>query len=298
MRALLARQIDAKARPRPSSAENRPAIDPSEPILAVSPNFDRASDRRQRNHSTPKSNAQVRHTAREYEDRERCRTSSPTWLLLFADVAALLLAFFVMLFAMSNVQSEKWDSVVAMLSTRETAKDEIVRPTATAKLNIATVELDTALPLDYLGIVLQEKLQRDDILNRAILNLQDQQLVISLPGDALFEPGQAETTQSAREALFRIGAVLSTIGNQIDVRGHTGREQVGESPYQSNWELSLARAVAVANELRRTGYTRAITALGLADSRFEHISHGLSAERRNELAARVDLVIHPFSGDQ
>ena len=44
MRALLARQIDAKARPRPSSAENRPAIDPSEPILAVSPNFDRATD--------------------------------------------------------------------------------------------------------------------------------------------------------------------------------------------------------------------------------------------------------------
>ena len=63
MRALLARQIDAKARPRPSSAENRPAIDPSEPILAVSPNFDRATDRRQPNHSTPNSDPQVRHTA-------------------------------------------------------------------------------------------------------------------------------------------------------------------------------------------------------------------------------------------
>ena len=64
MRALLARQIDAKARPRPSSAENRPAIDPSEPILAVSPNFDRATDRRQPNHSTPNSDPQVRQTAR------------------------------------------------------------------------------------------------------------------------------------------------------------------------------------------------------------------------------------------
>ena len=63
MRALLARQIDAKARPRPSSAENRPAIDPSEPILAVSPNFDRATDRRQPNHSTPNSDPKVRHTA-------------------------------------------------------------------------------------------------------------------------------------------------------------------------------------------------------------------------------------------
>ena len=64
VRALLARQIDAKARPRPSSAENRPAIDPSEPILAVSPNFDRATDRRQPNHSTPNSDPQVRQTAK------------------------------------------------------------------------------------------------------------------------------------------------------------------------------------------------------------------------------------------
>ena len=47
------------ARPRPSSAENRPAIDPSEPILAVSPNFDRATDRRQPNHSTPNSDPQA-----------------------------------------------------------------------------------------------------------------------------------------------------------------------------------------------------------------------------------------------
>ena len=45
MTALLARQVDPKARPRPVSAENRPAIDPSEPILAISPNFDRATER-------------------------------------------------------------------------------------------------------------------------------------------------------------------------------------------------------------------------------------------------------------
>ena len=230
-------------------------------------------------------------------DQEFERESSPTWLLVFGDVAALLLAFFVMLFAMSSVQSEKWDSVVAMLSTRVTPKDRILRPTATSEYNIATVELDTALPLEYLENVLQEKLQRDEVLSRAVLNRQDLQIVISLPSDALFEPGQAETTQPAREALFRMGAVLSTIGNQIDIRGHTGREQVGDSPYRSNWELSLARAVSVANELRNTGYTRAITVLGLADSRFEHISHDLPLERRNELAARVDLVIHPFSGE-
>jgi hypothetical protein len=45
MTALLALQVDAKARPPPSSAQNRLPIDPSEPILAVSPNFERATDR-------------------------------------------------------------------------------------------------------------------------------------------------------------------------------------------------------------------------------------------------------------
>ena len=230
-------------------------------------------------------------------NRETRLIASPTWLILFADVAALMLTFFVMMFAMSNVQSEKWDSVIATLSTRVTAKDKFLRPTATAKNNIATVDLETALPLDYLGNILQEKLERDDVLSRATLNRQDQQIVISLPSDALFEPGRTETTQSAREALFRMGAVLSTIGNKIDVRGHTGREQAENSPYRSNWELSLARAVSVANELQNTGYTRSITVLGFADSRFEHISHNLPLDRRAELAERVDLVIHPFSGE-
>ena len=80
MRALLARQIDAKARPRPSSAENRPAIDPSEPILAVSPNFDRATDRRQPNHSTPNSDPKVRHTA----SPKSCRMCPEREIVAFA----------------------------------------------------------------------------------------------------------------------------------------------------------------------------------------------------------------------
>ena len=61
--ALLARQAVQKPGHSPEASEIRRPIAPSEQILAVSPNFDRASDRRQRNHSTPKSNAQVRHTA-------------------------------------------------------------------------------------------------------------------------------------------------------------------------------------------------------------------------------------------
>ena len=97
MRALLARQIDAKARPRPSSAENRPAIDPSEPILAVSPNFDRATDRRQPNHSTPNSDPQVRQTVRVWvwvcDPWFSTEVGQAAWLALGTSMSGILRAW-------------------------------------------------------------------------------------------------------------------------------------------------------------------------------------------------------------
>jgi len=57
--------------------------------------------------------------------------------------------------------------------------------------------------------------------------------------------------------------------------------------------LSLIRAGAVANELKRIGIQRNITILGLGQSRYKHLDSGFTAERRSRLAHRVDIVIHP-----
>src|SRR3546814_16502077 len=92
--------------------------------------------------------------------------------------------------------------------------------------------------------------------------------VVSLPSDLLFLPGKAELQPAAREALFRMGGVIATVGNRIDVHGHTDPDPHPDSAYPSKWALSLARAVAVARELKRTGYVRDVTVLGLADSRY------------------------------
>ena len=93
-----------------------------------------------------------------------------------------------------------------------------------------------------------------------------------------------------------MGGIVSTIGNQIDIEGHSVPKVDEDGIFDSAYILSLARAVAVANELAQ--WLRLNTnILGLGASRFNQIDQDLSEERRIALAHRVDIVIHPYQGD-
>jgi len=104
-------------------------------------------------------------------------------------------------------------------------------------------------------------------------------------------------TTQAQQALFVLGGVLRNIGNRIGVQGHTDpRPLSGRGKYASNWELSLARAGAVANELKKSGYTDYINIYGFAASRYDQLPKLLDEEARFSMARRVDIVIEPHGG--
>ena len=46
------------------------------------------------------------------------------WLVTFADVIALLLAFFVMLISMNNIKSETWNVITSQISSSGTPKKQ------------------------------------------------------------------------------------------------------------------------------------------------------------------------------
>ena len=221
---------------------------------------------------------------------------APPWLLSFADVTALLLTFFILLFSMSTLQSEKWQGLISKLnSSKQPYKQLMQMPKAVN--NLSKVELIPALPLGYLGEVLEEKLKSDPILARAIIHRLESAIVVSLPSDLLFESGGVAFTDVAKEAVFLMGGIVSTIGNQIDIEGHSAPKADEDGIFDSAYILSLARAVAVANELASSGYAQNTNILGLGASRFNQIDQRLSYERRSALAHRVDIVIHPYQGD-
>ncbi|MDP4796991.1 MAG: flagellar motor protein MotB [Rhodospirillales bacterium] len=217
------------------------------------------------------------------------------WMLTFTDLVSLLLTFFVMLFAMSNVKIDQWDKIIDSLSqTLNPAPEETVKKPS-AQFNVGTLFRRRAVNLDYLASVIEENLSNDPLLRNALVVRLEDRLMIALPGDLLFDPGAAVISKRAEGAMVTLGAMFDNVGNTIGVTGHTDPEPPTGGKYASNWELSIARAASVANAIRRGGYEEKIVALGYADTQYNRLPKLSEADKRR-LARRVDIIVMPTSG--
>lgn len=216
----------------------------------------------------------------------------PPWMLTFADLMSLLLTFFVLLFSMSQIKVESWQAVVESLSQQRDPFSSAAESRPDADRNMPKEIEPRTYDLGYLETVIGEKLRSDPVLANSIVQRIGNRLIVSLSSDMLFDDNDAKLTQPAKQATFVLGNVLRTVGNAIEVDGHTDpKPVVGRSSYPSQWELTLSRAASVAAALRAAGYSRPIAAYGYADSRFSDIATNLSFARRYRLARRVDVVI-------
>ena len=212
------------------------------------------------------------------------------WLVTFTDTVSLLLTFFVMLFSMSSVSGDRFKEITDSL-TQSLNPIKVEKTTVpTVPFNIGTIFRRQAVNLDYLASVLGEMAAREPLLAGVQIIRQEDRLVVALPGDLLFEQGRALMTEGAREALFRLGGLLRNVGNTMGTAGHSNPGAPAGQEFTSNWELSLARAAAVANALRRAGYPHDIVAYGYGDNRYTELA-ALPEDQRRVLARRVDVVI-------
>jgi len=222
---------------------------------------------------------------------------SKTWIVTFSDLISLMLTFFVMLFSMSNVNLGEWDQITdalqRTLNPTEEKEQVIFQP---SDFNISTVIRESAANLDYLASVMEELLSEDELLRDSFVMRLDDRVLIALPSDALFEAGRADMTEGARDAIFSLSGALRNINNQVGVNGHSDRSSPEGDAYDSNWELSVARAAAVGNLLRESGVKQSIVAYGFSDSRFDELPD-VADEERTAMARRVDIVIFPTVGD-
>ena len=224
------------------------------------------------------------------------KAASTAWMVTFADMISLLLTFFVMLFSMATVASDKWEDVVRALEQNLNPGRQTLHVEPTSMHDIRSVFREEATDLSYLAVVLREQMGKDQILSRSSIVEHEKYLLISLPGDILFDRGTADVTPVARRALFMLGGLLENLRNRIEVVGHTDPLPSQGERFTSNWELSLARAVTVAGELRHFGYRKKIVAYGQGDAKFKNLSLSLPESRRHAVARRVDIVIRDSKG--
>lgn len=225
--------------------------------------------------------------------------SSSLWLITFTDIMALMLTFFVLLYAMSVPAEDEWDEITSGLN-KEFNKYYSTEwyEGAVESINIDRIDYATALNLNYLNTIVTDLIASDDKLEDVALIPQSDNLIVSLPEDLLFESGQAEVSAEGKQALFSLGGALSRIRNRIEVIGHTDPRPIESQAYgfSSNWELSLARAASVAAILENVGYERPIILRGLSSARYDELPDSYSEEEKLSLSRRVDIVIMQDTG--
>lgn len=237
--------------------------------------------------------------AEEEQDEPKKPGPDPeAWMLSFGDLVSLMLVFFVMLFSMSTLEQEEFQAIVSALSQQFNPSAELTRPKPAVDMDSPKIDVAKAYSLDYLRALVADKMRIDPVLKDVALHKLHDRLVISMPSDALFETGSAKLNDGARDAIFLLGDLLRYMSNRVDVNGHTDPDPINSAAYPSNWELSLSRAITVANELRRSGFNRPVNAFGYAASRFGDLSLTLPAPRRYELSRRVDIVVREGESEE
>ncbi|HHI03728.1 MAG TPA: chemotaxis protein MotB [candidate division Zixibacteria bacterium] len=177
---------------------------------------------------------------RKYEDKENL----DRWLLTYADLITLLLAFFIVMYSMSQVDAKKFGRMSDALSGVLKGGTVIIKRGSQIGIMPGGGVLKTAV-LKSIG----ESIENDFMGkgNEKLVNTEvsERGLVIHIMESALFKLGSADLTEKAIKTLDVVAEHIKSLPNHIRIEGHTDNRPINTLKYPSNWELSSARATEV-----------------------------------------------------
>ncbi len=242
------------------------------------------------------------------KSNQNATSSAPAWMVTFADLMALMLTFFVLLYSFSKIDEEKYKSIVQSLAVgfdgvqwikRQFAQDElagpepgvIAPPVASIVRESHDENNDTNdNKTDSLYSQLNDSLSGEIAAGMMYLEDLDGKVVIRLPEKVTFSSGSDELSQQYIPVIHQIAALLKGVKGQIVIAGHTDDRPIATEYFTSNWALSAARAVSVAHHVLESGVVdgRHVIVAGYADTR--PLVPNSSASRRAQ-NRRVEITI-------
>ncbi len=197
------------------------------------------------------------------------------WLITYADMITLVLAFFVMLTAVSDFNPAKF----------EEAKNSANKAlgTETAKKNgVKVVSIDDLIK-SVQAIIKQQHLEK-----QVEVTASGRGVVISARGAAFFQSGEAHVLSQALPLLNALAGPINNTAYSIAVEGHTDNVPLNSAQYPSNWELSSARASEIVRYLANAGVKpQRLRATGFADTQPKV---GNSNEKNRSINRRIEIV--------
>jgi len=170
------------------------------------------------------------------------------WLLTYADMITLMLALFIILFAMSNISRVKFQKFAKDVSggfDNQWSTNAPPNGGVEGKQHFSGSSSVPQIQKQLEKYVAQNRLQ-----NRVQVHMDHRGLVITLLSDkSYYDTGSADLRPETKKILDDVDVFLKKNDNLIRVEGNTDNVPIRTARYPSNWELSTARAVNVVRYL-------------------------------------------------
>jgi chemotaxis protein MotB len=228
--------------------------------------------------------------------------SSERWLVSYADFITLLMVLFVVLYSMGKTDVEKYKLLAESMRSAFTIGGPVQVIDSQINSSGGNSEDGSSKPIVIPGIPegppqseevagqLTEMLQEQNLGNEISVQTNIEGILISISQKLMFTPdSEGHVPPEMHSILNTIVNMAKSIENPIRLVGHTDDSQPGDSRYPTNWDLSLARAEAVAVYLIENGIapTR-ITISG--KGQYDPIFPNDTPEHR-AMNGRVDIII-------
>jgi flagellar motor protein MotB len=155
---------------------------------------------------------------------------NPLWLIVLADMMTNLMLFFLVMFAITlrvRGTGVKTFAAADVVDTAHRAEAAAARDWGRGPEELRGLFPDTSV--------------------------SEHEIRVRLKNQILFPSAMAALSPAAAEPIAKLARVLKDMTNTVVIEGHTDNVRLSKSPYQSNWELSVARSESVIEELVRDG---------------------------------------------
>lgn len=180
----------------------------------------------------------------------------PMWMATYSDLVTLLLTFFILLLTMASMDPTKFVQAKTSIEdafgwSTKAAPVPFSIPVLPSPPKSKFTPLPRQAPIQYF-----KRIQTDLELTKldtqvAILQKDNDSIILRINESVLFEEGKATLNPASYPILRKVADIVRPLPMTMRIEGHTDSTPVADGKI-SNWDLSVARAVAVMSFYQRS----------------------------------------------
>ena len=213
------------------------------------------------------------------------------WLLPYSDMLTLLLALFIVMFAMGQTDAAKFNAMSQQFNIIFAGGSGVMQHDGNS---VISMEVSPGQAEDdkmtEVKKMLEAEITKEGYSDKVKVALNSEGLEISIQDVVLFNTAEAEVKNNLSPLLVQISNLLEGLENKVKVVGYTDNVPIKNDKFQSNWELSAMRAINVMNFMVASGEISAdkvsIQAYGEYEPKFDNATEAGRAKNR-----RVEIIV-------